>query len=297
MDTSKKTGIALRPQVVSPGEIVKLAKVIDQSVITHLFIPDIDFDSLEISAACLGVSKGLKVGSGVFRPLELEVHQLTRRLETLQALSENRYLLGIGTGNPGQDPKQKIHDLLGCLDEIRKEFSDSSSAFPESYVAALRAGIAKRAAGRSDGILLNFCPPDHAKAVVESVRKSFSGKIETACYLKAFFSDSAESAKKLAIEEFVKYDSLVHYHKMFEMSGLEDDIRVAARSLGGKDLQYSEKLARTSPVNPDIGELREYVSEFREAGITLPTVYPYFVSKEGFEFKLATIHSIISATA
>ncbi len=297
MDTSKTTGIALRPQVVLPGEIVKLAKVIDQSAITHLFIPDINFDSLDISAACLGVSKGLKVGSGVFRPLELEVRQLTRRLETLQALSENRYLLGIGTGNPGEDPKQKIHDLLGRLDEIRKEFSNSSFHVPESYVATLRAGIAKRAAGRSDGILLNFCPPEHAKAVVESVRKSFSGKIETACYLKAFFSESFESAKKLAIEEFVKYDSMGHYHKMFELSGIDEDIRAAARSLQGKDLEYSEKLAKASPVNPDVEELQEYVSKFREAGISLPCVYPYFVPDESFEFKLETIHSIISATA
>ncbi|HYB05038.1 MAG TPA: LLM class flavin-dependent oxidoreductase [Nitrososphaerales archaeon] len=297
MDSSKATGIALRSQVVSPREIVKLAKVIDQSPVTHLFIPDINFDSLEISAACLGVSKGLKVGSGVFRPLEWEVHQLTRRLETLQAFSDSRYLLGIGTGNPGPDPKQKIQDLLGRLDELRKEFDAGSFTFPESYVAALRAGMAKRAAGRSDGILLNFCPSEHAKAVVESVRKSFNGKIETACYLKAFFSKSLEIAKKLAIEEFVKYDNLGHYHKMFELSGLEDDIRAAARSLQGKDLQYSEKLAQTSPVNPDIDELREYVSKFREAGISLPSVYPYFDLDESFEFKLNTIHAIISATA
>jgi len=296
MDSNKKTGVALRPQVIPPSEIVKLAKIIDQSAITHLFIPDINFDSLEISAACLGVSKGLRVGSGVFRPLEVDLHQLVRRLETLQALSENRYLLGIGTGDPGQNPGQKTDALLKRLEEIRKGFSEGLISFPESYVAALRAGIAKKAAGKSDGILLNFCPPGHAKAVVDSVLKSFSGKIETACYLKAFFSKSNESAKKLAIEEFVKYDMLGHYHKMFELSGLADEIRLAARNLHQKDFPYSEKLALTSPVNPDLNELRRYVSSFREAGISLPVIYPYFLSNESFEFKLETIQTVISAS-
>jgi hypothetical protein len=129
------------------------------------------------------------------------------------------------------------------------------------------------------------------------VRKSYSGKVETACYLKTFFSSSLESARKLAIEEFVKYNTLGHYHKMFEESGLDDDIRAAARSLQGKDLQYSEKLAKTSPANPNTDQLRNYVSEFRKAGISLPCIYPYFIPNENFEFKLGTIQSIISAAA
>ncbi len=297
LEPNKKTGIALRPQVVSPREIVKLTKVIDQSTITHIFIPDINFDSLDISAACLGVSKGLKIGSGVFRPLELDSRQLTRRLETLQALSDNRYLLGIGTGDPGPNPPKKVQELFDKLDQLKRNFSQSPIPFPESYVAALRSGMAKRAAGKSDGILLNFCPPDHARVVVDSLRKTFAGKIETACYLKTFFASSLEDARKLAIEEFVKYNTMGHYHKMFEVSGLDDDIRAGARTLNGKDLLYSQKLAQTSPVNPNIDEIRAYVSQFREAGISLPCVYPYFLPNENFEFKQECVQSIISATA
>jgi alkanesulfonate monooxygenase SsuD/methylene tetrahydromethanopterin reductase-like flavin-dependent oxidoreductase (luciferase family) len=295
LDNGRKSGIALRPQVIPPNEIVKLAKVADQSVISHLFIPDIRFDSLEISAACLSVSKALRAGSGVFRPLELDLRQLVRRLETLQAVSDGRYLLGIGTGDPGQDPAQKTNSLIQRLEDIRAGF-DSSITFPESYVAALRSGIARKSAGKSDGILLNFCPPGHAKSVVDSVRKSYNGKIETACYLKTFFSKSADQAKKLAIEEFVKYNTMGHYHRMFELSGLAEDILLAARNLQQKNLTYSDELARTCPVNPEVGELRDYISGFREAGISLPVVYPYFVQDEDFEYKLEIIRKIISAS-
>ncbi len=297
MEPTKKTAIALRPEIIPPHEIVKLAKIIDQSAVSHLFIPDIpfSFDSVEISGACLGVSKGLRVGSGVFRPLEHDLQQLVRRLGTLQSLSENRYLLGVGTGQPGQNPQQKISALLQRLEEIRSGFKESSIHFPESYVATLRVGIARQVAGKADGIILNFCPPEYATTVVGAVRKSYSGTLEVACYMKAFFSESEEAARRLAIAEFMRYDMLPQYHKMFERSGVSEDILAAARSLQGKDLHYSEKLRRACPVNPDLNELQKYISTFREAGISLPCIYPYFSPDENFEFKHGTISSIISA--
>src|SRR5579871_1271809 len=110
----EKKGIALRSTVFTPSEIVKLVKPIDQSGVSHVFLPDIltGFDSLELSAASLGVSKGLKIGPGIIRLSEHSPAQLTRRLETLQALSENRFLLGIGTGSPGPDPKKRVGEML-----------------------------------------------------------------------------------------------------------------------------------------------------------------------------------------
>lgn len=281
-----------------PSEIVKLAKIIDQSIISYLFLPDLlgGFDSLELSSACLGVTKGLKIGSGVFRPLEQDTWQLVRRLKTLQAISENRYLLGAGTGDPGQNPAEKIAMLLQRLKDLREGFEGTSLRFPETYIAALRSRIAKHVAVECDGILLNFCPPEFAKSVVSAVRESFDGKIETACYLKVFYSESDTTAKRLAIDEFAKYNSLGHYHKMFEKIGISEDILTAARSLGEKDLKYPENLSLTSPVNPDVGELHSYLSKFREAGISLPCVYPYFSPKESFEFKEETVRGIISAS-
>lgn len=253
-------------------------------------------DSIELSAASLAVSKGLHVGSGVFRPLEHDLNQLTRRLVTLQLLSENRYVLGIGTGQPGQNPASKINDLLKRLEEIRNAFSEKSMSFPETFVATLRPGIARKVARKTDGILLNFCPPEFARGVVEAVERVFSGNIEKACYMKCFFSQSEETATRLAIEEFVKYDMLGHYHEMFEKSGLSQEIQTASRSLQGTNLYYPEKLSRTCPVNPDLDELRRYVSDFRRAGITLPCLYPYFAPHENFEFKYQTAGSITAAS-
>jgi len=290
---TQKSGIALRPAVVAPNEIVKLAKVIDQSAVSHLFIPDLpgSFDSLEISSACLGVTKGLRAGSGVFRLLEHDEKQLLRRLETLQSISGNRYLLGIGTGNPGPTPEQKIDEMVKRFQEIKRDFRSSDGmSFPESFVATLKIGIAKKVAGSCDGILMNFCSPVYAGGVAKSVREFYGGNLEIACYLKTFFSKSTETATKLAINEFENYDMLGHYHKMFEKDGVADLIRTAKSSQ-----IYPDRLREISPVNPDEKELSEYISRFREAEVTIPCLYPYFAPGETFEFKLETIGTIISS--
>ncbi len=115
--------------------------------------------------------------------------------------------------------------------------------FQKADVATLRAGIARDVAGKCDGILMNFCPADFARTVVDSVRISFNGKLETACYLKVFYSKSEDAARRLAVEEFVKYDSLGHYHKMFEKAGISEEIITAAISLHGSEIPYSDKLS------------------------------------------------------
>ena len=107
--------------------------------------------------------------------------------------------------------------MVKRLQEIKSDFRSSDGmSFPESFIATLKVGIAKKVAGSCDGILMNFCSPAYAGGVAKSVRESYGGNLEIACYLKTFFSKSTETATKLAINEFGNYDMLVHYHKMFE---------------------------------------------------------------------------------
>ncbi|MGA2875001.1 MAG: LLM class flavin-dependent oxidoreductase [Nitrososphaerales archaeon] len=292
--TSDKTGIAFRSSIITPGDIVKFAKIVDQSNFTNIFINESspDLDALEICSASLGVSKGVLVGSGVIRLLEHDENLLLRRLKTLQAISGNRFVLGVGTGSPGPDPGQKIDLMLQRLQNLRKDFG--SSAFPQVFIATLKTGIAKKVAGSSEGILLNFCTPEHARRVVASYKEAFSGSTEFACYLKVFYSKSDAVAKKLLVREFENYATLEQYRKMFEIDGVLPEVKSASEYLR-KNGSVPSSLLRISLMNPSAYELEEYVSRFRDAGISLPCIYPYFSGDDGFEFRLEKIRSIVSA--
>ncbi len=268
--------------------------------VSHIFIPEGSqggFTSLDISSACLAVTKRLRIGSGVIRILEHEPDVLASRLLTLQELSDNRFILGIGTGRPSSNPKQTIQSMLDRLQSAKKSFEKfaqgSPLKMPETYIATLRKGIAKAVNGHSDGILLNFCPPEHARQLVKSLSTGTNKRPTISCYLKIFYSRNEKTARRMLVEEFARYDQIPSYHKMFELAGITGEIASAHSSLASKgDIDLGEKMLKISLPNPTTKELDVYVSSFRDAGVELPCLYPYFETNENETFKMRKVEDI-----
>ena len=300
----EEIAIALRSTVVAPRTAVELAKKLDGiRSLSHIFIPEVSqkggFQSLEISSACLGVSKRLRIGSGVIRILEHDPDLLAARLLTLQALSDNRFVLGIGTGKPGGDPKKTIQSMLERLRATSNSFGKSAKGsdhlrMPETFIATLRRGIAKAVIGHSDGILLNFCPPEYARALIESVRRNTGRLPIVSCYLKLFYSRREDSAKRMLIQEFVNYNVNPSYHKMFELAGVADEIASASSVLSSnrEKINLSEGLLRISLANPSKEELAGHINRFRDAGVDLPCLYPYFQGDEDESFMMGKVEEM-----
>ena len=275
--------------------------------ISHLFIPDIPggYESIAIAASALGATQRLRIGSGVIRLLEHDdTGLLLRRMETIQSASGNRFILGVGTGAPGPSPGKTIDAMLSKLEKIRSEFgrktSDQEVAMPDTFVATLKPRIAKKAAeARVSGILLNFCSANYAHDMISRLREGGHLDIDCACYIKVFYSRDQSTADRLLIQEFVNYNSLSQYHLMFQMDGVASAIEQAGSSLkrdeGGAAPQIPQALRQISLSNPTINDLRELVAKFREAGVTLPCIYPYFSRDEEEGYKGEIIRSIAQA--
>ncbi len=292
-------GIALRPELYSPSELIEFAVLADESGrFSHLFLPDIPGgpDPIEISSYALSRTKKLSVGTGVVRLLEHDQAQIKRRLQTIQALSGNRFVLGAGTGNPGPDPKVAIEKLLERIDDLKRDFEKIHSAsfkrvaMPKVFIAALRIGIARKVVTRADGLLLNFCSPEYAKDMFDKIG---SDSI-FACYIKIFYASRDAIAKKLLLDEFAKYDRLTHYHNMFAQDKVAEEIRNVSQLKDSGDVNVPKTLNRISLANPSIDELRTLIEKFFAAGITLPCVYPYFALGEDPEFKKGKLKEILS---
>ncbi len=282
--------------------MIQLAKMLDETErISYIFIPDIpgSFESLEISASALSVTEKIRIGSGVIRLLEYEQGNLLRRLETLQSISSNRFVLGVGTGNPGLKPAQRIRDMLQQLERIQQSFDrnparSNGAEMPETFIATLRQRIALAVAGHSTGILMNFCSPRFAQNLIKSCKKTgATNDTVFGCYLKVFYSKDKQLADRLLIEEFAKYDQMQQYHDMFMLDGIADAIASANESLESKkSVRVPDELLKISLSNPSIGELIDHLKKYREAGVSLPCVYPYFPDNENEGFKMQTISKI-----
>jgi alkanesulfonate monooxygenase SsuD/methylene tetrahydromethanopterin reductase-like flavin-dependent oxidoreductase (luciferase family) len=301
--SSEKLGFALRPGVFSPHEIKETAILLELSDrISRVFVPDhrSGYESLEIASSILAITKHTCAGSGVIRLLEHDPLLLTRRVRTLQELSSNRLILGVGTGSPGLQPGKTISLMLQRLDDLKKAFLGFPQGVnpPEVFVAALKLGIAKRAASKADGLLLNFCSPKHAAKIAEEVKAKRREGIDLACYLKIFYSSqSDESAQRLMLQEFLNYDATPQYHETFVQDGTAKAISTFKSNEEWKNSQFDvpQELLSVSLANPRRDTLVRYVESFKQAGVTLPVIYPYFPSGEASKYKIETVKAILES--
>ena len=291
-------GLALRPELYRNSEIFDFVRLADASGnISHVFFPDIanGNEPIELSTASLAITKRIKVGSGVLRLTEHDPNILARRLQTIQFLSANRFVLGIGTGTPGQNPAQTIERMFSVLAETKRSFSSHGAAnFPDVFIAALKPLMARKSIEIAEGLLLNFCSPAYAKRLADRLGLKDSSK-RIACYIKIFFARKKEDAESLLIEEFAKYDKFPHYHKMFENDHVSELIASAKLGLSQGHISVPEMLTRICLSNPDTAELNSLLVEFRRSGINLPCVYPYFSVSESSELKTQAMKLISDA--
>jgi alkanesulfonate monooxygenase SsuD/methylene tetrahydromethanopterin reductase-like flavin-dependent oxidoreductase (luciferase family) len=300
---SEKLAFALRPGVFSLSEIREASTILDgNDRIAAIFIPDhrIGYEAIEIASMILSRTSRLYAGSGVIRLLEHDPGLLARRVQTIQAFSSNRLILGVGTGSPGPEPGKSVMTMLQRLDELKKAFQSFPLGVeaPEIYVATLKTGIAKRSVGVADGLLLNFCSPQHAAGLIETVKPQMAAQIEFACYLKVFYSSkNDETAGRLLVQEFLNYDSIPQYHEMFLQDGTAEAISEFRKNDDWKrgPISVPRGLLRVSLANPSDEELRHYARSFRKAGVSLPVLYPYFPSDEKPSFKLDTIRRVVKS--
>jgi alkanesulfonate monooxygenase SsuD/methylene tetrahydromethanopterin reductase-like flavin-dependent oxidoreductase (luciferase family) len=301
--SSEKIGFALRSGVFSPQEIKETALALDRTdSVSRIFLPDgrTGYESLEITSSILALTKRVRAGSGVIRLLEHDPLLLTRRVQTLQALSSNRFILGVGTGTPGPVPGKSVSAMLQRLDELKKGFQGFPQGVkpPEIYAAALKVGIAKRAASKADGLLMNFCSPQHAAEMIAGVNVERYSGFEFACYLKIFYSSQRDgAAERLMLQEFLNYDSAPQYHEMFMQDGNSKAISLLKENEGWKSgpVDVPKELLRVSLANPQGNELHRYLQSFQQAGVTLPVVYPYFPNGEDLGFKIGTVNEILKS--
>ena len=270
--------------------------------VPKIFFPEgrTSYESLEITSSVLGRTKRISAGNGVIRLLEHDPVLLLRRIQTIQAYSKNRFFLGVGTGSPGRQPGKTIHSMLERVGELKQGFESfpAGVAPPEIFVATLKQSIAAKSAGKVDGLLLNFCSPQHATKLIGSLNPSETRNLELAIYLKIFYSSKKDgSAQRLLLQEFLNYDSTPQYHAMFS----EDRTALTIQTLREREdwkhgqIEVPRELMRVSLANPDGAQLSEYVQSFRKSGISLPVVYPYFPDEEKSEFKIETVKDILSS--
>ncbi|MGC8661838.1 MAG: hypothetical protein ACP5TZ_04980 [Nitrososphaeria archaeon] len=277
-------GLALRPTVFSPTESVKITS--ELSSVSYFFIPDIQgtTDPIVLALSILMKRDDCYAGSGVIRILEHDILNLSRQVRTIQDLTGNRFFLGVGVGATPNSASTIMDQFINSINSVR-----STNNELKIYAAALREGMARKVAGIADGIILNFSTFSHAGRMARAF-KSRGGRTVFS-YLKIFISWNEERAEEMAKEELVKYGSMPQYASLFEkekiireVSNIEENSRNILKVLQAKGVLL---------VNPSNSELNTAIMFFKNSGVDVPIIYPYFSLNYSTEEKIESLKKLI----
>jgi alkanesulfonate monooxygenase SsuD/methylene tetrahydromethanopterin reductase-like flavin-dependent oxidoreductase (luciferase family) len=226
-------------------------------------------------AATEHVGGAVGVAAAPFRSLP----HLALSAATLNEQSSGRFSLGIGVSHREAAarlgvpfPTSPLRWMEVACDELMGQ-ARFGVTFGQGFpvlVGALGPKMVEMGAARSDGLVLNWLTPQHAQETVtlaREVSRAHGRQPYTVLYVRLSPYDALHT-------DAVNYDAMINYHQHFERQGLTTPEDVVA----GTCLQ-----------SDDIGQARDKLAAWADAGIDLVCVYPHGLDQHQYESALAAL--------
>jgi len=273
-----RIGVALRDPLPW-HQLVLTAELAERTGYEALFVPEIA--GREAFATMAGFARAtatLMLGSGVIPSRSRQPHTLAMGAMTVQELAYGRFILGLGAA-PGPGALGKIEALVGFLREIfagrdanppgaKSQFHPtfSTTPAPPIWLAALGPKMMELAGRIADGVLLNWCTPERVAQARTLIRAGAEqagrdpDSIPIAVYIRSCVGQEQELAEAELASAAREYLALAHYRRAFESAGFDP-----ADAMG---------VARATCILGDAASAQSQLTAFRDAGATLPVIYP-----------------------
>ncbi|MGH7865775.1 MAG: LLM class flavin-dependent oxidoreductase [Candidatus Binataceae bacterium] len=231
---------------------------------------------------------------------------------TLNELSNGRAIAGLGVSSPiiverwhGAAYRKPVLAMRECVTIMRQLFTEGRSKFegevyksdfrlgmraiakppPRIYLGALNPPMLRLAGELADGVLMNYSPPEAIGAMVREIHAGAEAagrdpaSIDIGIYVRMCITPDEDKAVDAFRRELAGYMFVDAYQKMFARYGLADEFNEVRRLWqAGKREEApraisdasARKIAAFGP--PEVG--RNFVTRFRQAGITHPVIFP-----------------------
>ena len=226
-------------------------------------------------AATEHVGGAVGVAAAPFRSLP----HLALSAATLNEQSNGRFSLGIRVSHREAAtrlgvpfPTSPLRWMEVACDELMGQ-ARFGVTFGQGFpvlVGALGPKMVEMGAARSDGLVLNWLTPEHAQETVTLAREvgRANGRTPyTVLYVRLSPYDALHT-------DAVNYDAMINYHQHFERQGLTTP---------------EDVLAGTCLQSDDIGQARDKLAAWADAGIDLVCVYPHGLDQHQYESALAAL--------
>lgn len=276
-------------------------------------LPDARDASLVLAAYARATGR-VGLGTGVIPIYTRHPTAMAQMAATLDELSGGRFILGIGISHKvtvesmwGLHLDNPVDAMREYLDIVRSSLRDGSAAAEGKHftarwaysaprradmrvmISALHPRMLELAGEQADGVVLWMCSPSYVRDRV--IPRVAAGRAKAGKTMKGFevvaavpvslTSDraGAQAAFRQVVE---RYSNLPYYRRMMDASGFESELE--SGSISDRMLDELGGLG-------DESQVRDVVSRYRDAGVTLPCVNAFGGHKgaAGFEATLEAV--------
>ena len=231
----------------------------------------------------------------------------------LAAVSEGRFILGLGVGNrhavesahgvPYRRPLDRLRETISIsrrllagetVDHQGRVFEMEGASLGEVlpdepvpiYIAALGPRMLELAGEMADGVLLSWTGGDHLEQSIERVYAGAKragrdpSEIDIAGYVRVAVVDDPQAAVSGLRRQVSRYTRNPYYRAFFRQCGYDQEIAAIEQAFARGDVNaaaeaVSPEMQRALAVIGTPGECREQLEAMRSMGLQQPVVAPF----------------------
>ena len=327
----ERLGVAFAGGGMSPPQVVECVRLAEDVGYESAWVAEgHGGDQFSILTACALSTERIMLGTSISSVFVRSAPTIAMAAACVDSYSNGRFILGLGSSHKVQVEPEHGLEFSGAIPRVRDtvnivrhlirdgavtdyvgEAIDIRSFdlhFPTFrprlpiYLAAVFPKMLEIAGEISEGVLLTWCTPEHARTAAHhmSIGAARSGRSPADLELATLLSMSAPGDDGAGMRRTAAAYAgrFPRYRRLMAEAGYADEVQLVREAWRQGNIAEAERLVpegliRNMSLPADAGARRERLAEFRDAGITLPIIAPRLGGNDAF----ATAQLIIRANA
>ncbi len=274
-------------------------------------------DSFSLAGAMAVSTRTIEIGTAIVAVYNRTPAVLAMSAATLAQLSNDRFILGLGSSSHaimrdwnGCDFRAPLGHVRESVAVIRQALTADKTDFHGKYfrsnglrlgakpakplriyLAALREKMCELAGEIGEGLIINFQPASAMPQILAAYRRGAAragrdgAKDEVVCRFQVCVTNDRARARGLVRMAFGGYLSAPVYNAFLAWCGFEREARAIAEGFAKKDraavaAAITDEIVDRIAIIGTPDECREQIAGFVQAGVTTPVLAPLATSRE-----------------
>ena len=305
-------GVAFTGGGMSPTDVVRCVQLAEELGYDSAWVAEgHGGDQFSILTACALATSRIQLGTSISSVFVRSAPTIAMAAACVDYYAQGRFILGLGSSHKVQvqpehglefaAPIPKVRDTVdivrrllrdGNLVNYRGEVTNIDTFdlhFPvlrpelPIYLAAVFPRMLEIAGEISQGILLTWCTPEHARTAARHVESGANragadpGTVELATLLSVAAPGDGDGGMRRVAATYA--GRFPRYRRLMAEAGFADEVESVRRAWREGNVDQAEQLVPDGLIDrmslpADPVARQERLAEFREAGITLPIIAP-----------------------